>query len=94
MNVLLGKRDIAKTFNVVKDLVWDSDVTIEGATLQYGKDVSGKQKSGPSLIAGYYTLENYATASDPCILPFRAPTWVLFRVLISTSAPATSIMST
>ncbi|WP_164926950.1 putative porin [Chlorobaculum tepidum] len=67
VNVLLGKRDIAKTFNVVKDLVWDSDVTIEGATLQYGKDVSGKQKSGPSLIAGYYTLENYATASDPCI---------------------------
>jgi hypothetical protein len=67
VNVLLGKRDIAKTFNVVKDLVWDSDVTIEGATLQYGKDVSGNQKSGPSLIAGYYTLENYSDASDPCI---------------------------
>jgi len=56
VNILLGKRDVANTLMVVNDLVWDSDLTFEGMTLQYGKDVDGKDKEGISAIIGYYPL--------------------------------------
>jgi hypothetical protein len=57
VNVILGKRDVAKTLIVMKDLVWDSDLTFEGATLQYGKDADGKEKDGISAVAGYYVID-------------------------------------
>lgn len=57
VNVILGKRDVAKTLIVMKDLVWDSDLTFEGATLQYGKDADGKEKDGISAVAGYYLID-------------------------------------
>jgi len=56
VNVILGKRAVASTLIVVNDLVWDSDLTFEGATLQYGKDAAGKEKDGLSAVAGYYPL--------------------------------------
>jgi hypothetical protein len=70
-NVVLGKRDVAKTLNVVKDIVWDSDMTLEGMTLQYGKDVSGNQKAGGSLIAGYYMLDESANHNSPGIFTIQ-----------------------
>ncbi|NTU92924.1 MAG: hypothetical protein HGB29_01670 [Chlorobiaceae bacterium] len=57
VNILLGKRDVAKTLIVQKDLVWDSDLTFEGATLQYGKDGDGKEKDGLSAAVGYYAVD-------------------------------------
>ncbi|MBM3422119.1 MAG: putative porin [Chlorobi bacterium] len=56
VNVILGKRDVAKTLIVMKDLVWDSDITLEGATLQYGKDADGKEKDGVNAVLGYYAV--------------------------------------
>jgi hypothetical protein len=56
VNILLGKRDVANTLMVVNDLVWDSDLAFEGMTLQYGKDVDGKDKEGINAIIGYYPL--------------------------------------
>ncbi len=56
VNVILGKRAVASTLIVVNDLVWDSDLTFEGATLQYGKDAAGKEKDGLSAVIGYYPL--------------------------------------
>lgn len=56
VNIILGKRAVASTLIVVNDLVWDSDLTFEGATLQYGKDAAGKEKDGLSAIVGYYPL--------------------------------------
>ncbi|WP_449258133.1 putative porin [Chlorobium limicola] len=56
VNVILGKRDVAKTLIVMKDLLWDSDITLEGATLQYGKDADGKEKDGVNAVLGYYAV--------------------------------------
>ncbi|MBO8092188.1 MAG: putative porin [Prosthecochloris sp.] len=56
VNFILGKREVKSTFVRTNDLVWDSDVTLEGLTFHYGKDGS-KQKSGLNLVAGYYFLE-------------------------------------
>jgi hypothetical protein len=56
VNLILGKRAVAGTLIVMNDLVWDSDLTFEGATLQYGKDVDGKEKDGVNVVAGYYAL--------------------------------------
>ena len=56
VNILLGKRAVASTLIVMNDLVWDSDLTFEGATVQYGKDGDGKEKDGLSAVAGYYIL--------------------------------------
>ncbi len=56
VNILLGKRAVANTLIVQNDLVWDSDLTFEGATVQYGKDASGKEKDGLSAVVGYYML--------------------------------------
>ncbi len=52
VNVILGKRAIANSLIVINDLVWDSDLTIEGATLQYGKDEDGKEKDGTQCCCG------------------------------------------
>jgi hypothetical protein len=59
VNVILGKRAVASTLVVVNDLVWDSDLTFEGATLQYGKDGDGKEKDGLNAVAGYYELVEF-----------------------------------
>ncbi len=56
VNVILGKRAVANTLIIQNDLVWDSDLTFEGATVQYGKDGSGKEKDGLSAVAGYYMI--------------------------------------
>ncbi len=56
VNIILGKRAVASSLIVVNDLVWDSDLTFEGATVQYGKDADGKEKDGLSAVAGYYML--------------------------------------
>jgi hypothetical protein len=56
VNLILGKRAVASTLITVNDLVWDTDLTFEGATLQYGKDGDGKEKSGIGAVAGYYIL--------------------------------------
>jgi hypothetical protein len=57
VNLILGKREVANTVIRIDDLVWDSDLTFEGATLQFGKDSNGKEKEGINLIAGYYLLD-------------------------------------
>ncbi|MBZ4220388.1 MAG: putative porin [Chlorobium sp.] len=57
VNILLGKRAVANTLIIQNDLVWDSDLTFEGATVQYGKDASGKEKDGLSAVVGYYMLD-------------------------------------
>jgi hypothetical protein len=59
VNVILGKRAVASTLIAVNDLVWDSDLTFEGGTLQYGKDGDGKEKDGLSAVAGYYELTEF-----------------------------------
>lgn len=56
VNIILGKRAVASSLIVMNDLVWDSDLTFEGATVQYGKDADGKEKDGLSAVAGYYML--------------------------------------
>jgi len=62
VNFILGKRDVANTLIIQNDLVWDGDLTFEGVTAQYGKEVDGKKKSGWSAIAGYYMLNETNTA--------------------------------
>jgi hypothetical protein len=56
VNILLGKRAAASTIITQNDLVWDGDLTFEGATVQYGKDANGKEKDGLSAVVGYYML--------------------------------------
>jgi len=63
VNVILGKRAVANTLIIQNDLVWDSDLTFEGATLQYGKDGNGKEKDGVSAIAGYYPLNETSSVT-------------------------------
>jgi len=67
VNLILGKREVANTVIRIDDLVWDSDLTFEGATLQFGKDSNGKEKEGINLIAGYYLLDenNRSTSKAP-----------------------------
>lgn len=73
VNVILGKREVAKTLIYMKDLVWDSDLTFEGATLQYGKDSNGKEKDGLSAVAGYYAVdENTTPEQDPYLVVAQA----------------------
>ncbi|HWQ26413.1 MAG TPA: putative porin [Chlorobaculum sp.] len=76
VNLLLGKRDVAKTLIVEKDLVWDSDLTFEGLTLQYGKDGDGKEKNGFSAVAGYYLLDENSSVTtkeqDPYMIVLQA----------------------
>jgi len=67
VNVIVGKRDISNTLVRIDNLVYDSDLTLEGATVQYGKDANGKEKDGLIALAGYYFLNenNSATTSSP-----------------------------
>ncbi|TLU83067.1 MAG: hypothetical protein FDX30_08355 [Chlorobium sp.] len=69
VNLVLGKRDCSAEIIRVKNLVYDPDLTFEGATLQYGKDADGKEKNGPIAIAGYYLLNSWssATRTDPAL---------------------------
>ncbi len=69
VNLNLGKRDVTNTIIRVNNLVYDSDLTFEGATLQYGKDSSGKEKEGLIAIAGYYLLDSWSidTRKDPTL---------------------------
>lgn len=64
VNLLFGKRDVAKTLVWNNDLVYDGDLTIEGATLQYGKDAAGKEKDGLIFVAGYYFLDEQFSATS------------------------------
>ena len=63
LNVLIGKRDVSNTIIRVDNLVYSPDLTIEGATLQYGKDINGKEKDGVVLIAGYYFVNEAASST-------------------------------
>ena len=67
VNVIIGKRDVTNTIIRVDNLVYDSDLTFEGATVQYGKDANGKEKDGLIALAGYYFLNenNSASISSP-----------------------------
>ncbi len=74
VNIILGKRDDTAAIIRVNNLVYDSDLTFEGATVQYGKDADGKEKSGPIAIAGYYLLDSWAdtTKTDPTLFIAQA----------------------
>lgn len=65
VNLLLGKRETKSTLFVEDDLLWDGDLTLEGITLQYGKDINGKQKSGFGAIAGWYSINESKSEGDP-----------------------------
>jgi len=65
VNLLLGKRATKSTLFVEDDLLWDGDLTLEGITLQYGKDIKGKQKSGFGAIAGWYSIDEGKSENDP-----------------------------
>jgi hypothetical protein len=62
VNLVMGKRYSEKTLTVIDDLIWDGDVTLEGITLQYGKDAKGKEKDGLSLNAGAYLYDKDTTS--------------------------------
>ncbi len=74
INVILGKRDCSAEIVRVNNLVYDGDLTFEGATVQYGKDADGKEKNGPVAIAGYYLLDSWSstTLSDPTLFIAQA----------------------
>jgi hypothetical protein len=63
IDIILGKRDVSKTLVRVDDLLYDGDLTIEGATIQYGKDGAGKDQDGLMAIAGYYFLDERFNAT-------------------------------
>lgn len=60
-NIILGKRAVASDLVVVNDLVWDSDLTFEGLTAQYGKESDGKEKDGLTAVVGYYPLSELSS---------------------------------
>jgi len=64
VNIILGKRDVSNTLIRVDNLVYSSDLSIEGATLQYGKDGNGKEKDGVILVAGYYFVDELASTTN------------------------------
>jgi len=64
VNILLGKRYAKETLVVVDDLVWDGDVTLEGMTLQYGKDAKGKEKDGLAAAVGCYIYDEMDTTAS------------------------------
>ena len=74
VNLILGKRDCSAEIIRVNNLVYDGDLTFEGATVQYGKDADGKEKNGPVAIAGYYLLDSWSstTLSDPTLFIAQA----------------------
>jgi len=64
VNFILGKRYSKSTLTVMDDLIWDGDVTLEGITVQYGKDAKGKEKSGLCANVGYYLLDEASYSGD------------------------------
>ena len=62
-NFLFGKRAVKSTLIRVNDLVWDSDLTLEGITFQFGKD-GGKQRSGLNAVVGYYFIDELKKSED------------------------------
>ena len=60
---VFGKRAVKSTLIRVNDLVWDSDLTLEGMTFQWCKDGS-KQKSGFNAVAGYYFLDELSRSEE------------------------------
>lgn len=67
LQVILGKQEVSSTLIRVNDLVWDSDISLEGVTLQSGKELGGKETAGLNLVAGYYIVDenNRATSMVP-----------------------------
>ncbi|TCD48820.1 putative porin [Chlorobium sp. N1] len=62
-----GKRDVSECLVRVNDLLWDTDVTLEGLTLQYAKH-GKKLEQGLSATTGYYILDEAdGTANDPAL---------------------------
>ncbi len=55
-NFIFGKREVKQTLVRVNDLVWDSDLTLEGMTVHFGKD-GKKQRQGINAVAGYYFID-------------------------------------
>ncbi len=64
VNLVLGKRAVASDLIYVNDLVFDSDLTFEGITLQYGKDGAGKDKDGLEAVVGYYPLSDISGTAN------------------------------
>ncbi|NTU58425.1 MAG: hypothetical protein HGB00_05835 [Chlorobiaceae bacterium] len=64
VNLVFGKRDVAKSLVWVNDLVYDGDISLEGVTVQYGKDSAGKEKDGLMFVAGYYFLDEQFNATN------------------------------
>ena len=62
-NFIFGKREVKQTLVRVNDLVWDSDLTLEGMTFQFGKD-GKKQRQGINAVAGYYFIDEWKKSED------------------------------
>ncbi len=62
-NFIFGKREVKQTLIRVNDLVWDSDLTLEGMTFQFGKD-GKKQRDGVNVVAGYYFIDEIKASED------------------------------
>ncbi len=62
-NFIFGKREVKQTLIRVNDLVWDSDLTLEGMTFHFGKD-GKKQRSGLNAVAGYYFINEIKKSED------------------------------
>jgi len=63
VDFILGKRAVKSTLIRVNDLVWDSDLTLEGVTAQFGKNGS-KQASGVNAVAGYYFIDELSKSEE------------------------------
>ena len=62
-NFIFGKREVKQTLIRVNDLVWDSDLTLEGMTFHFGKD-GKKQRQGINAVAGYYFIDELSKSED------------------------------
>ncbi len=62
-NFIFGKREVKQTLIRVNDLVWDSDLTLEGMTFHYGKD-GKKQRQGLNAVAGYYFIDEIKKSEE------------------------------
>ena len=62
-NFIFGKREVKQTLIRVNDLVWDSDLTLEGITFHYGKD-GKKQRQGLNAVAGYYFIDEIKKSEE------------------------------
>ncbi|MCG8345502.1 MAG: putative porin [Chlorobiales bacterium] len=62
-NFIFGKREVKQTLIRVNDLVWDSDLTLEGMTFHFGKD-GKQQREGLNAVAGYYFINEDGDIED------------------------------